>query len=92
MKWNAREEPEKRPGEAGKLARPRGFADRTDYEQRYFVNLVATAFILALGLGIGWTVKALDRQIVLDKCLESGRKECRQITDAGVRGYVKLNK
>ncbi len=92
MKWNAREAADKLSGNDRRPARRLGFTDRTDYEQRNFVNLAATAFVLALALGIGWTVKALDRQIVLDKCLDSGRKECRQVTDAGVRGFVKLNR
>jgi hypothetical protein len=71
-------------------ARPRRFGDSTDYDHRNFVNLAAVAFILALGLGIAWTVKALDRHILLEKCLDSGRKECRQIGNPGIRGYVSL--
>ncbi len=66
--------------------------DSTDYEQRHFGNLVAAAFVLALALAIGWTVKIFDSQMTLERCLESGRKECRQITVAAQRGYVHLNK
>lgn len=66
--------------------------DGTDYEHRYFVNLAATAFILALGLGIGWTIKALDRQFALEKCLDSGRKDCRQIVEPSIRSHVSLSK
>lgn len=65
-------------------------ADRTDYEHRYFVNLVATAFILALALAIGWTMKALDHHLWLEKCLDSGRKECRQVGEPAKRGFIAL--
>ena len=93
MNWKASDESEKRQtGRLSKRAQTRRFADRTDYEQRDFVNLAAIAFVLALALGIAWTIKALDHQISLEKCLDSGRKECRQITDAGIRSYVKLNR
>jgi hypothetical protein len=67
-------------------------SDRTDYEHRYFVNLAAAAFVLALGLGIGWTIKAFDRQLALEKCLDSGRKDCRQVVEPFVRSHVSLAK
>ena len=65
-------------------------ADATDYEHRYFVNLVATAFILALALAIGWTLKTFDHHLLLEKCLDSGRKECRQVGEPPKRGFVAL--
>ena len=73
-------------------ARGHGLHEATDYEHRYFVNLAATAFILALAFGMAWTIKTFDRHRTLERCLDSGRKDCRQITEAGIRSYVKLSK
>ncbi len=53
--------------------------DETDYEHRHFVNLIATAFLLAVGFAIIWTVLQIDRYETKEKCLASGRKDCVQI-------------
>ena len=95
MRW--RERPGEGPqqngdGENRKRHGARRFADRTDYGQRHFVNLVATAFILALAIGMGLTMRAFDQQRSLERCLDSGRKECRQVGNSGVRSYVALPK
>ena len=66
--------------------------DRTDYDQRGFVNLAATACILALALALGWTAKTLDRQFALERCLDSGRKDCVRVVEQTPRTYVDLRK
>ena len=75
-----------------RASRASHFRDRTDYEHRHFVNLAATAFILALAFIIGWTVKAFDSQRALEKCLDSGRKDCVKVTEDSVRSFIKLGK
>lgn len=78
---------------ASQTARRRSqFRDGTDYEHRHFVNLAAAAFILALALIIGWTVKAFDSQRALERCLDSGRKDCVKVTENSVRSFIKLGK
>ncbi len=59
---------------------PRHQPDEVDYAQRDFINLVATIFLLVLALCISWTVRAVtdnERQL---RCVESGRRDCVQIT------------
>lgn len=73
---------------ASKPVRP-GSRDTIDYEQRHFVNLCATAFLLALALCIGWTVKMFDQQQRMERCLMSGRKDCIEIGRV-TRGMVQL--
>lgn len=50
-----------------------------DYAQRHFTNLVSVAFLLVLAIAMVWTVKALDNQETLRKCVASGRKDCVKI-------------
>ena len=53
--------------------------DEIDYAHRHFVNLAATALLLLLAtLGV-WTIKAIDDQEALRKCLGVGRKDCVKI-------------
>jgi hypothetical protein len=66
--------------EPARLETPRRWPrDRTDYNHRHFVNLLAAATILAVGLGVIWTVLAIDAYETREKCLASGRRECVQI-------------
>lgn len=78
-----------RPGGAQRARRP-VLEDETDYEHRHFVNLVAAAFILALALIIGWTIKSFDHRRALERCLESGRKDCIKVVEETVRTFVQL--
>lgn len=64
--------------------------DGTDYEHRHFVNLCATAFLLALGLCIGWTIKIFDEQQKLERCVLSGRKDCVEVFHRPPRGMVEI--
>lgn len=66
--------------------------DPTDYEHRHFVNLLATAFLLALALCIGVTIKMFDEQQKLEKCLLSGRKDCVPVTQGAPRGMIVINR
>lgn len=59
--------------------------DDTDYEHRYFVNLCAAAFLLALMLAAGWTVRAFDAQLQAEQCIISGRKDCVEVGRAHTR-------
>ncbi len=61
--------------------------DDVDYGHRHFVNLLSLAFLLVLAVAMVWTVKALDAQETLRKCVSSGRKDCVQIA-APPRGMV----
>lgn len=57
-------------GDDGRLARA------SDYAHRHFVNLAATAFLLVLAIVVIWTVRVMDQQESLRRCLGSGRKDC----------------
>ena len=46
------------------------------YAHRHFVNLAATAFLLVLAIVVIWTVRVMDQQESLRRCLASGRKDC----------------
>lgn len=60
-----------------------------DYSHRHFVNLAATIVLLALALVAMWTIKAIDNQEKLQRCLNSGRKDCIPVA-APPRGMVQL--
>lgn len=47
-----------------------------DYSHRHFVNLAATVVLLTLALASMWTIKAIDNQEKLQRCFNSGRKDC----------------
>jgi hypothetical protein len=64
----------------------------TDYDQRHFVNLLAAAFLLALALCIGYTIKMFEQQQKVEKCLLSGRKDCIAVTQGAPRGMVVLSR
>lgn len=67
-----------------------GARDETDYAQRHFVNLAATAFLLALAICIAWTIRVFDQQQALERCIASGRKDCVQISQPPSRSYRQL--
>jgi len=60
-----------------------------DYEHRHFVNLAATIVLLSLALVSMWTIKAIDNQEKLQRCFNSGRKDCVPMA-APPRGMVQL--
>ena len=66
--------------------------DDTDYDQWHFVNLVAAAFLLALALCIGYTIRMFEQQQKIEKCLLSGRKDCIAVTQGAPRGMVVLTR
>ena len=51
--------------------------DTTDYERRTLVNLAGAIAVLAYGLALGWTLLAINEYLKTEKCLSSGRVECR---------------
>ncbi|MDF2120524.1 hypothetical protein PY365_33670 [Roseiarcaceae bacterium H3SJ34-1] len=60
-----------------------------DYSHRHFVNLAATIVLLTLALASMWTIKAIDNQEKLQRCFNSGRKDCIPVA-APPRGMVQL--
>ena len=60
-----------------------------DYSHRHFVNLAATVFLLSLAIVSIWTINAFDRQEKLQRCINSGRKDCIPVA-APPRGMVEL--
>ena len=54
-------------------------ADDTDYEHRHFINLLAIAFLLVIAGAIIWTVRAMDENEHLQRCLNAGRRDCVKI-------------
>ena len=53
--------------------------DETDYRHRHFVNLAAVAFLLVIAVAIIWTVKAMEDNERLQRCFNSGRRDCVKI-------------
>jgi hypothetical protein len=64
-------------------------ADSTDYQHRNFVNLVAAIALLVIAIGVVWVVKAMVADETLDRCLESGRRDCVSI-EAPPRQTIRL--
>lgn len=64
---------------AGGRKAPPSHALEIDYGHRHFVNLVAAAFLLLLAMVSAWTIKTIDEQEALRKCVSSGRKDCMRI-------------
>jgi hypothetical protein len=50
--------------------------DRTDYQHRHFINLLAAATLLAIGFSVAWAVIEIDAYEANEKCLASGRRDC----------------
>jgi hypothetical protein len=56
---------------------PEGPDGREDeYEHRTFVNLVSAAFLAFLALIALYALTSLDRQLKMERCLASGRRDC----------------
>jgi hypothetical protein len=53
--------------------------DETDYEHRHFVNLLAAIFLLVIAIAISWTIGAMDSYEKLQRCFNTGRRDCVQI-------------
>jgi hypothetical protein len=49
---------------------------KNEYEHRAFVNLVSAAFLLLLALIAIYALTSLDRQMKMERCLASGRRDC----------------
>ena len=63
--------------------------DRTDYSHRTLVNLLGVIMLLVYGLALAWTMVAISDYLKLERCLSSGRRECRTFV-APPRGEVLL--
>ncbi len=64
-------------------------ADSTNYPHRNFINLVAAIVLLVVAIGVVWVVKAMVADETLNRCLESGRRDCVTI-DAPPRQTLRL--
>jgi len=53
--------------------------DDTDYEHRHFTNLLAIIFLLAIAGAIIWTVRSIEDNERLQRCLNAGRRDCVKI-------------
>ena len=60
-----------------------------DYEQRSFVNLSATAFLLLYALAFGWTVLKVHEWMQFERCVYSGRRDCNEMPQPA-RGVLVL--
>ena len=67
------------PGGVNRLALAPEPVDDTDYEHRHFINLLAIIFLLAIGGAIIWTLRAMDENERLQRCLNAGRRDCVKI-------------
>jgi hypothetical protein len=67
------------PGGASGTAHMSAPVDETDYEHRHFVNLLAIVFLLAVAGAIIWTVRAMEDNEKLQRCLNAGRRDCVKI-------------
>lgn len=70
-------EPNLSPGSQG--PQPSGNADCVDYRHRNFINLIAALVLLAIAIGVVWVVKAMEANEAVNRCMESGRRDCVQI-------------
>ena len=57
-----------------------GGEEPEERQHRVFVNLAAAAFLLALAIAVIWVVMALDARRKLENCLNSGRRDCAEVT------------
>ena len=53
--------------------------DRQERARRTLVNLIAAIAVLTVAIGAVWAFKALDEQRRLQRCLDSGRRDCIEI-------------
>jgi hypothetical protein len=63
--------------------------DETNYQQRNFVNLVTVIVLLVIAIGVVWVVNAMEANETLDRCLETGRRDCVRI-DTPPRQTIRL--
>jgi hypothetical protein len=59
-----------------------------DGESRTLINLVAAIFLLLLAIAMVWVVKTMDDRRKLQRCLDSGRRDCVATLAAGGVQYV----
>ena len=57
-----------------------GDDNREEPARRTFVNLVAAIVVLLIAIGAVWAFKALDEQRKLQSCIDSGRRDCVDLT------------
>jgi hypothetical protein len=50
--------------------------DREERARRTLVNLAAAIAVLLVAIGAVWAFKALDEQRRLQRCIDSGRRDC----------------
>ncbi len=67
------------PGDAIRPGHGSAPIDDTDYEHRHFINLLAIVFLLVIAGAIIWTVRAMDENEHLQRCLNAGRRDCVKI-------------
>ena len=67
------------PGGANRPALAPEPVDDTDYEHRHFINLLAIVFLLAIAGAIIWTVRSIEDNERLQRCLNAGRRDCVKI-------------
>ena len=80
------------PGDANRPEPQSVVEDDTDYEHRHFINLLAIIFLLVIAGAIIWTVRAMDENEHLQRCLNAGRRDCVKIEtppSTGVRLLVR---
>ncbi len=77
------------PGSQGPQPQRCGNNDDTDYQHRNFINLVAVVVLLAIAIGVVWVVKAMEADEALNRCLETGRRDCVRI-DAPPRQTIRM--
>lgn len=68
------------------------YRDTTDYQHRTFVNLAATAALLLIAVAVVWTMQAFEAQQKLQRCIDSGRRDCIDLKAPvrhGVRSVVR---
>ena len=59
--------------------------DREERARRTFVNLLAAIAALLVAIGAVWAFKALDEQRRLQRCLDSGRRDCVELVPEAAR-------
>jgi hypothetical protein len=66
--------------------------DDTDYEHRHFTNQIAIIFLLIIAGASLWTVRAIESNERLQRCLNAGRRDCVKIEtppSTGVRPLLR---
>jgi hypothetical protein len=66
--------------------------DPIDYAHRHLVNLIALVALLIIAIAIVWTVKAMEDNENLNRCVATGRRDCSPLSIAQpVRSVVIIN-